>query len=272
MSGRGGRGNGRGGRGGGRGGRNRNRGSNYTGGSKSGKQGLCAALGGHVFDYGGKGAADQMRTSWEKLTQHVGATYGQDIRNELDNKATVTVPEPTHTPEVLNRHKARETMVRTGHTNLQAARRKQETALEKAVADGKDPEAPMKLATLQNEIAKAEFDMTQDVPIELTDSEKTQYSNAWRTFRERNSSLIKNRGQVFSLIMGQCTQLLQDKMKQDSDWNTTSTSNDPLTLGRLIEKTILAQTEDQYPFATVYEQEIALYSFRQEDIDQCSMV
>jgi alpha-glucuronidase len=36
-----------------------------------------------VFDYGHKEAADQMRTSWEKLTQYVGATYGQDISNEL---------------------------------------------------------------------------------------------------------------------------------------------------------------------------------------------
>jgi hypothetical protein len=53
-------------------------------------------------------------------------------------------------------------------------------------------------------------------------------------------------------------------MKQDSDWVNVSTSYDPLQLYRLIEKTILAQTEDQYPFATVYDQEMALYSFRQE--------
>ena len=53
-------------------------------------------------------------------------------------------------------------------------------------------------------------------------------------------------------------------MKQDADWDTVSTSYDPLRLYRLIEKTILAQTEDQYPFATVYEQELALYSFWQE--------
>jgi hypothetical protein len=34
----------------------------------------------------------------------------------------------------------------------------------------------------------------------------------------------------------------------------------------LIEKTILAQTEDQYPFATVYEQEISIYSFNQHSL------
>jgi hypothetical protein len=54
-------------------------------------------------------------------------------------------------------------------------------------------------------------------------------------------------------------------MKQDIDWTTVLISYDPLTLYRLIEKTALAQTEDQYPFATVYDQEMSFYSFRQSD-------
>jgi hypothetical protein len=45
-----------------------------------------------------------------------------------------------------------------------------------------------------------------------------------------------------------------------------STSYEPLTLYRLIELTILAQTEDQYPFATVYNQELSFYSFKQETL------
>jgi hypothetical protein len=103
-----------------------------------------------------------------------------------------------------------------------------------AVKAGVDLEAPMKLAILQNEIAQGEFSATVDVPIELTDSEQTQYNNEWRTYRERNGNLIKHRGKAFSLIQGQCTQLLQDRMKQDIDWTTVSTSYDPLTLYRLI--------------------------------------
>ena len=79
-------------------------------------------------------------------------------------------------------------------------------------------------------------------------------------------NLRKHRGQAFSLILGQCMQMLQDKMKQDTDWHTVSTSYDPLTLGCLIEKTILAQTEDQYPFATVYDQELSFYGFWQESL------
>ena len=267
MSGRGGRSGGRGGRSNNdRGGRGRGRGHNYTGATKASKSGLCAALGSNVFDYGHKAAADQMRTSWEKLVQYVGTNYAQDISNELQNKTTVVLAEPVHSPEVLVRHATRETMIRTGQANLQQARRAQQLVLQAAVDGGADPEAAMKLAILNNAIAEGEYELTVDVPIVMTDSEKTQYSNDWRSYRERNAQLLKHRGQAFSLILGQCTQLLQDKMKQDTDWNTVSTSYDPLTLYRLIERTILAQTEDQYPFATVYDQELAFYSFRQESL------
>ena len=219
-----------------------------------------------MFDYGHKAAADQMRTSWEKLVQYVGTNYGQDISNELQNKTTVTLPEPTHTQAVLARHATKELMIRNGQACIQNARLSQQVILEAAVTAGLDPEAPMKLAILENEIAQGDFKQNKEVPIKMTDSEKTQYSNEWRTYRERNAQLSKHRGQAFSLILGQCTQLLQDKMKQDVDWNAVSISYNPLDLYRLIEKTILAQTEDQYPFATVYDQEISFYAFRQETL------
>jgi hypothetical protein len=145
-------------------------------------------------------------------------------------------------------------MIRNGQKNIQRARKAQETILEAAVQAGLDMEAPMKLALLQNDIAQGRFSANVEVLIVLNDSQKTQFSNEWCTYRERNDNLIKHRGQAFSLIQGQFTQLLQDKMKQDTDWAVVSTSYDPITLCRLIERTILAQTENQYPFATVYDQ------------------
>jgi hypothetical protein len=134
------------------------------------------------------------------------------------------------------------------------------------VLAGLDMEAPMKLALLQNDIAQGGFSANIDVPIVLNDSQKTQFRNEWRTYRERNDNLTRHRGQAFSLIQGQCTQLLQDKMKQDTDWAVVSTSYDPLTFYRLIERTILAHTEDHFPFATVYDLELSFYSFTQETL------
>jgi hypothetical protein len=197
-----------------------------------------------VFDYGQKSAAHQMRTSWEKLAQYVGTNYGQDISNELQNKINVILVEPVNTDYVIMKHILRETMIRNGQMNIQSARKAQETILETAVQGGLDMEARMKLALLQNEIGQGEFSANVEVPTVLNDSQKTQFSNEWSTYRENNDNLIKHRGQAFSLIQGQCTQLLQDKMKQDTDWAVVSTSYDPLTIYHLIERTILAQTED----------------------------
>jgi hypothetical protein len=271
MSGRGGRNKGRGGCGRGsanRGGRRRGRGrgQNYTGSVNATNRGLCTNLGTNVFAYGQKSAADQIRTSWEKLVQYVGTNYGQDINNELQNKVWVVLTEPVHTDDVLARHSVREVMIQNGQLNIQQARQAQETILKAAVQAGTDMDAPMKLAIIQNEIAQGEFAACIEVPVVLTDSEKTQFSNDWRTFRERNTNLIKHRGQYFSLIQRQCTQLLQDKMKQDTDWNTVIISYDPLTLYRLLDRTVLAQTEDQYLFATVYDQELSFYSFKQDNL------
>jgi hypothetical protein len=171
-----------------------------------------------------------MCTSWEKLVQYVGTNYGQDISNELQNKVWVVLTEPVHTNNVLARHGVRELTILNGQLNIQQARKAQEIILKSAVQSGTDMDAPMKLAILQNEISQGEFAASIEVPVVLNDSEKPQFSNDWRTFRECNTNLIKYRCQYFSLIQGQCTQLLQDKMKQDTNWNTVSISYDPLTL------------------------------------------
>ena len=39
-----------------------------------------------------------------KIVQYVGTKYGQDISNELQNKATVTITEPVHTYEIIIGH------------------------------------------------------------------------------------------------------------------------------------------------------------------------
>ena len=48
----------------------------------------------------------------------------------------------------------------------------------------------------------------------MLESDNTAYVNDWRTYREQNSNLENHRGQVYSLILGQFTRMLQDNMKQ----------------------------------------------------------
>jgi hypothetical protein len=207
-----------------------------------------------------------MRTCWEKIVHHVGTIYGHDISNELQNRKPVTITEPTYTQLVLDKHAIKETRHQVQQARLHTARSLQLIQLQAAVVTATDPEAPMLLAVLENDIEEATYNATLPLPIKLEDEEYTQHNNEWRTYRERKTRLEKQRGQAFSMIKGQCMQVLLDKMKHDTDWTLASVSYDPLTLYKLIEKTVLAQTEDQYPYATVYEQECTLYSFNQNSL------
>jgi hypothetical protein len=114
---------------------------------------------------------------------YVGTSYGQQISSELQNKITVILVDPVHTDDVLLKHSLRETMIRNGQMNIQRARKAQDTILESAVQGGLDIEAPVKLVLLQIEIAQGEFSAKVEVPIVLNDSQKTQFSTEWRTYR-----------------------------------------------------------------------------------------
>ena len=52
-------------------------------------------------------------------------------------------------------------------------------------------------------------------------------------------------------------------MKQDASWTTVSGSYNPLKFYRLIEQVVLKQTEDQYPFAVVHKQSLAVLNTKQ---------
>jgi hypothetical protein len=77
------------------------------------------------------------------------------------------------------------------------------------------------------------------------------------------ATLEKHCGQVYPLIYGQCTQLLQDKMKQEKLWVAVRDSYNPIKLYKLIESVVLKQTEDQYPVAAEWDQYSAVFNAKQ---------
>jgi hypothetical protein len=66
--------------------------------------------------------------------------------------------------------------------------------------------------------------------------------------------LVSNRGKVYSMVLGQHTTVLLNKMKQDADWQAVSGSYNPLKLLKLIEKFILKQSSNQYKIDIIIEQ------------------
>ena len=92
----------------------------------------------------------------------------------------------------------------------------------------------MSLALTNNEIMEAEYKIKQILPIVIEGDAKEEHDNKWRTYRDRISQLEKQFGQSFSMIRGQCMQLLPYKMKHDPYWDNASKSYGSLTLLKLI--------------------------------------
>ena len=134
---------------------------------------------------------------WEQTTD-------KHISNELQNKTTVTIADPEYSQKIMDRHAERITLIRTNQANILAARRAHLQQVQVAVAATPlDADLQMQLALIQNQIAEDEFEAQVEVKMQLTDEEKTQSSNAWRTHRELNTNLTKHWGQAFSLILAQ---------------------------------------------------------------------
>jgi hypothetical protein len=101
--------------------------------------------------------------------------------------------------------------------------------------------------------------------MKLTNDEKIAHSNAWRTHRKSSNSLKKSRGKIYSLLLGQCTQVLVDKMKQDADWVKIRGSFNPTLLFKLIKKFVLKQSDNQYKMAVLIAEQLSILLFCQDD-------
>ncbi len=102
-------------------GQGRGRGTGYMSKPKTSKVGLCKELEDNIFDYGIPNATNIMCTMQEKIGPYVGIKYGEDIANELTNKATVTIPPPVYFTAILLRHQEWERHVRRKQVNMRTA-------------------------------------------------------------------------------------------------------------------------------------------------------
>ena len=265
-----GQGSGKTGRGGGRnpsgsgrgrgGGRGTGRSSSTTTTPKNTHKGLCAELEGNVFDIGQRTSADLLRTTLEKIIQYVGTKYGEDIANEIESRSLSTFTPPQHTAEVLRKHAAKTTLKRTQQNALLGAHQVMEANLQALIAANPDPTRTLELVQMQNTIAQLQHELTEDIPIKLDEEEKVEYDSRVKNHAKKVEDLTTNRGKVYMLIMGQCTQRLQDKLKQDILWATVdATPKNPIDLMNLIERVVLKQSEtDQYPWATLHDADMAI--------------
>jgi hypothetical protein len=101
--------------------------------------------------------------------------------------------------------------------------------------------------------------------MKLTEDEKMLHSNAWCTHHELTDGLKKSPGKIYFLLLGQCTLVLIDKMKQDTNWGAISDSFDPIALFKLIEKFVFKQSDNQYKMAVLIAKQLSILKFCQDD-------
>ncbi len=116
---------------------------------------------------------------------------------------------------------------------------------------------------IEDQILKCEIDLNDEVEMKLTDDKKMAHSNAWRSHHETTESLKKSRGKVCLLLLGQCTQVLVDKMKQDTTWVMASESFDLILLFKIIKKFVLKQSDNQYKMVVLIAKQLSILSFCQ---------
>ena len=194
---------------------------------------------------------DTLRTIKEAMVTYFGTTLGEETSKEGCNRRANS---PSTDPAILARHAARvlenTTRLNAKIVNLEA----QQTAINTALAaDFQDRAILKEKSEVEDNLAKARFNLTEDLEMALTFDEDAarKRKNAYCTYREDKQRLINNRGKVYMLIIGQCTQALKDKLKDDVNWQAISDGYDSIRLMALIEKYVLKQTESHYPYLAV---------------------
>jgi hypothetical protein len=119
-----------------------------------------------------------MRILQEKIAQYIGAKYGEDIANKLQNKTRIVLSAPAYPSMTMTQHGLWIALVKSQQAVMSTARLSSHTSLEAEIAlTPGNHSLVMELAKLNQDIAQADFEAAQVVPIELNDQERIDYSN-----------------------------------------------------------------------------------------------
>ena len=206
---------------------------------KSGEVEAWKDLEGNVstIGFGNRGTdGDMLRTSKEKVARCIGTNYENDACQEWLSEKQLVLQEPTYPDSVLARHAVWEKVVIDRVIKMVNSLGKQLQMIEaKLLLTPKDLSLLKSQMEVENKLEISKFKLTDVVEVKTSAEEGIAFSNSWRTYRERTDRLVRSRGKVYSLVLGQCTTVLLDKMKQEADWQVVSDSYNPLTLLKLIE-------------------------------------
>jgi len=111
---------------------------------------------------------------------------------------------------------------------------------------------------------KSTFALPEDLLTTANDGEKMKYKLQIEAIVKRENTLEENIGKLYSIIMGQCTELMKEKIKQTSSHIVILEAQDGLVALQLIRKISLNFEDFKYlPLATVQVKK-QYFGFKQE--------
>lgn len=118
---------------------------------------------------------------------------------------------------------------------------------------------------VDNKIIQVDYDLLTEIELPLTEQEKGEWRPNQKACGEREAKHLLNQQKAFAIIIGQCTQRLQDKLHDDAQWETINRNQKPLELYTLIERTVMQQTGDEYPPSNLVNNLIAVLTLKQQN-------
>jgi hypothetical protein len=167
---------------------------------KASEVGACKDVEGHIFTIGSanKGKdGDMLRTSMEKMASYTGTNYGNEAAQEWTSGKKTILSKPAYSQSIQNRHAAR-----VKATREQIELRLKSLRAEKMAIEAEITQAPTdcgllkELQEVDDQIARGNIELNDEVEMKLTDDERMAHSNAWRTHQETTESLKKSRGKI----------------------------------------------------------------------------
>jgi hypothetical protein len=230
----------------------------------------CKDLKGHIFTIGSgnKGKdGDILCMSKEKMATYIGTKYSDNVAQEWTSKKRIVFAEqPTYSSAIETRHAERVRATRERlNCKMTSLTAEQNEILKEIATQPTNQDLIKERIEIEDQILKCEIDLNNEVEMKLTDDKKMAHSNVWRSHCETIEGLKKSRGKVYSLLLGQCTQVLVDKMKQDTTWVMVRKSFDPILLFKLIKKFVLKQSDNQNKTVVLIAKQLSILSFHQDN-------
>jgi hypothetical protein len=187
---------------------------------------------------------------------------------ELEMKKEFVAAPPQYPQSAILRQPDYDTLIRKQQNKNLAKLQRRKVCLQTtidgttSVFDREDLEDDM--FDIDNEIIQVEYDIKINVKVPLTEEEKGEWKTSEKAYGERVQKHLLNQQKAFAIILGQCTQRLQDKMHNNDKWEDVNKKQKPLELYALIERVVMKQTGDEYSPCNILDSLLSVLLMKQQ--------